>query len=253
MGDDRGVTSVIPPNSRLVMAHGAGSSSDFLRSAFPPEAVGVAECVMVDDRTGNLAHVMNRIAAMATPDRPTVLGGVSLGAHAAAALLARGDLPEHVVGGLLVMPAWTGEPGPTADMTAAAAAALESLGPSEVLAHLDPDDWVTPLLASAWAQRSPDDLVAELRRASQSPGPTEQQLRDIQVPVAIVALRDDPLHPQSVATSWAALIPQAEVVVLDRAEPTNLAAFARAAARAFGALSDQTAVSSSSSSSPSST
>ncbi len=239
MGNDRSVTSVISPNSRLVMAHGAGSSSDFLRRAFPVQDLGVAQCSAVDDRTGTVTAVMNLLASAATPDRPTILGGVSLGAHAAAALLGRRDLPPHVVGGLLVMPAWTGAPDRIAGLTAAAADALAALGPDEVLAELDPHDWVTPLLAQAWALRTREELVSELRAASHSPGPTEDQLRAIEVPVAVVALRDDPLHPLSVATAWAGLIPRAELVVLDRAQPgEGLPVFARSAARAFDALSD---------------
>ena len=64
-------------------------------------------------------------------------------------------------------------------------------------------------------------------------------MRAIEVPVAVVALRDDPLHPLSVATAWAGLIPRAELVVLDRAQPgEGLPVFARSAARAFDALSD---------------
>lgn len=240
MGDDRDVTSVIPPHSRLVLAHGAGSSAEFLSRAFPASEVGVGECVALDDRSGRLTSVMNSLAAAATPDRPTVLGGVSLGAHAAATLLSRSDLPGHVVGGLLVMPAWTGSPGRTAQLTGAAADALAALGPEEVLAELDPHDWVTPLLAQAWAVRTGADLVKELRAASDSPGPTEDQLRAIDVPVAVIALREDPLHPLSVATAWAEMIPRAELVVLDRAAPgEGLAVFARSAARAFEALSAQ--------------
>lgn len=39
------------------MAHGAGSSADFLAAAFPAEALGVAEGRYVDDRTGSLGAV----------------------------------------------------------------------------------------------------------------------------------------------------------------------------------------------------
>lgn len=232
-----GVTSVIPDYSRLVIAHGAGSCGDFLRSAFPPELLGVADVVPVEDRTGDVGHVMNALAAAATPDRPTIIAGVSLGAHAAAMLLARPDVPPHVVAGLLVMPAWVGSGSATADMTAAAAEALSVLGPDGVLAELDPNDWVTPLLAHAWALRSPAELVAELDSAARSPGPTEAQLNTIAVPVALVGLLDDPLHPLSVAAHWQSAIPRAELATLERTQPGEaLSAFASAAAEALKRL-----------------
>lgn len=216
------------------MAHGAGSSSDFLAAAFPAETLGVADCRYVDDRSGSIGAVMSGLASEATPDRPTILGGVSLGAHAAARLLARADLPPHVVGGLLVMPAWTGAPDSVAALTAAAAEALAALGPAGVLAELDPTDWVTPLLAAAWRSRTPAALVAELATAADQPGPEPEMFTRIRVPVAVIALRDDPLHPQAVAAQWVESIDNAVLRTLGRAEPQDdLPAFGRAAGDAL--------------------
>ena len=235
MGSVTSAMSHSASDCRLVMAHGAGSESAFLAEAFPAELVGVLDTRFVDDRTGRIGAVMSAIAAAATPDRPAILGGVSLGAHGAARLLARADRPPHVVAGLLVMPAWTGSPERVADMTGAAAEALEVLGPAGVLAELNPDDWVTPLLQRAWSRRRPAALVAELRTAAEQAGPTDEELRAIAVPVGVVALRDDPLHPVSVARHWAEKIPRATVVELDRGEPgTGLACFGRAARVALG-------------------
>lgn len=227
-------------DSCLVMAHGAGSSSGFLIDAFPPERLGCAELRPIDDRTGRIAAVMNALAAATPRRRPSVLGGVSLGGHAAARLLARPDLPRCIGAGVIVMPAWTGPPGPVAGLTAAAAEALAVLGPDGVLAELDPSDWVTPQLERAWRLRAPRELVSELRTASEQAGPSESELRRISVPVAIVALRDDPLHPASVARAWAELIPSARVVVIERATPgEDLTAFADAAADALADLVGQ--------------
>ena len=77
------------------------------------------------------------------------------------------------------MPAWTGSPERVANMTGAAAEALEVLGPTGVLAELDPTDWVTPLLQRAWYGRSPAALVAELRTAAEQAGPTDEELREL--------------------------------------------------------------------------
>lgn len=231
MSHDGRVSSVMPSDCRLVMAHGAGSESTFLAEAFPATSAGVADTRYVDDRTGRLGPVMTALAAAATTDLPTILGGVSLGAHGAARLLSRPDLPGHIVAGLLVMPAWTGPPDRVADMTGAAAQAVDVLGPDGVLAELDPDDWVTSLLTRAWGKRSADALVSELRTAADQPGPTDDQLSAITVPVVLVALRDDPLHPVQVAQHWAELIPRAHVVKLGREEPADdLTVFGRAAA-----------------------
>ncbi len=236
MGHHGGMTSVPFAQCRVVLAHGAGSSSRFLERAFPAEALGAAECRYLDDRTGRIGEVMTGLAAAAPPPRPTVLGGVSLGAHATARLLARPDLPAHVVGGLVVMPAWTGPPGRVADMTAAAADAVAALGTAGVLAELDPDDWVTPLLAGAWAERTDGDLVAELAAAATQPGPDEEMLRRIRVPVGIVALGDDPLHPESVARRWHDLIPHSALLQIPRSEPaTDLSVFGATAGRALAA------------------
>lgn len=228
------VSSVMLSESRLVMAHGAGSGSEFLSVAFAADQVGVAQTGFVDDRTGKVGAVMTRLARAATDPAPTILGGVSLGGHAAARLLARADLPGHVVAGLIVMPAWSGQPGRVAGMTGAAADALAALGPAGVLGELDPHDWVTPLLARAWALRTPQDLVAELRAAADSAGPTEEELAAIRVPVGIVALADDPLHPAAVARAWQRTIPRAVLVELGREAPAgDLGAFGRAAKAAL--------------------
>lgn len=234
MGEHGHVSCVIPQNCRLVMAHGAGSDSGFLSQAFTAGDMGVTDTRFVDDRTGLITAVMNGLAAAATPDRPTVLGGVSLGAHAAARLLARHDRPQHIVAGVLVMPAWTSGPDRLADLTSAAADALAALGPEGVLAELDPHDWVTPLLRTAWSRRQPSALVAELRTAALQPGPTRQELGAIEIPVVILALRDDPLHPIQVARSWQQWIPRAHIVELDRGAPDgDLAVFGRRAAEAL--------------------
>lgn len=219
---------------RLVLAHGAGSDARFLELAFPADRLGVRETVVVDDRTGRIDRIMTALAHAAADPVPTILGGVSLGAHAAAALLARPDLPRHVVAGLLVMPAWTGHPDPVADLTHAAGDALAVLGPEGVLAELDPDDWVTPQLARAWAHRTAADLVQELLTAATQDAPDAAAMASISVPCAIVALADDPLHPVSVATRWQQLIPTSEQVSIPREGPGDgLWVFATAAREAL--------------------
>lgn len=217
-----------------VLAHGAGSGSRFLQRAFPADRLGMAHVRCLDDRTGNVARVARMLRAACPDDRHVIVGGVSLGAHAAAGLLASRHRPAQVRAGLLVMPAWTGPPDVVADLTATAADAVASLGPEGVLADLDPSDWVTAELADAWAWRDPGELSAELREAARQPAPTKSDLAAIDVPVAVVALAGDPLHPESVARRWAELIPAAGVAVLGRDEPaSDRAVFADAACDAL--------------------
>jgi pimeloyl-ACP methyl ester carboxylesterase len=225
----------------VVLAHGAGSAADFLAAAFPADRLGVAACGYCDDRTGTVDQVAAALAAAArATEGPVIIGGVSLGAHAAAQVLSHAP-SGNVVGGILCMPAWTGAPDRVASMTAAAADALEVLGIDGVLAELDPGDWVTPQLAHAWSLRAEPDLVTEMRAAAGQPAPTRRDLAGIRVPVGIVALSDDPLHPASVAAEWHRAISASGLVTIDRASPAaDLAVFADAAGGALRLAQDAT-------------
>lgn len=216
-----------------VWAHGAGSSATFLSRAFPSDRLGVAESVYLDDRTGDVSAIEASLRkAVESRPGPVVLGGVSLGAHAVARSLS--DPPANVVGAILCLPAWTGPAAFVAGLTATAAEAINRLGIYGVLSELPEDDWVTRELADAWSERSDAELVAELERAARQPGPSVEQLRSISVPVAIVGMTDDPLHPASVAAQWGREIARSDVRSLSRDEPQkNLAAFADFARRAL--------------------
>ncbi|MDA9913161.1 alpha/beta hydrolase [Candidatus Nanopelagicales bacterium] len=218
-----------------ILAHGAGSSGEFLARAFPADRLGVADCIYLDDRTGDINRIQENLrSAVQDTDAPVLLGGVSLGAHAAAMVLS--DPPSNVVGGLLILPAWSGANQPVADLTAIAAEAVRSLGSQGVLQELPTTDWVTEQLSLAWARRTDESLVNELATAAEQPGPTLAQLRTIPVPVGLVKLQQDPLHPATVAELWSREIPAASVTQLLRDEPApDLAVFADAARAALRA------------------
>lgn len=223
--------AVDPPIA--VLAHGAASSSGFLAQAFPADRLGVGSCAYLDDRTGSVSQIRASLRkTIERLDAPVIVGGVSIGSHAAAQLLA--DPPLNVIGAVLCLPAWTGAPESVADMTGVAAEAVAVLGQAGVLAELPEEDWVTEQLREAWAQRSDAELTAELRMASKQPGPTSAQLRAIRVPVGLVHIDNDPLHPASVAAQWAREIPRSAVASVGRAAPgEDLAIFADAARRAL--------------------
>jgi pimeloyl-ACP methyl ester carboxylesterase len=218
-----------------ILAHGAGSSADFLACAFPADRLGVSRAHYLENRTGDVQQIKAALLTAARDiDAPVLLGGVSLGAHAAT--LALPHAPKNVVGGVLALPAWTGSGQPVAELTAVAAEAIAALGTAEILTQLPPADWVTHHLRLAWAQRTDAELARELANAAQQDGPSLANLRGITVPVGLVKLEDDPLHPAAVADLWAREIPAASTMGLARDEPgTDLAVFADAARAALRA------------------
>jgi pimeloyl-ACP methyl ester carboxylesterase len=195
-----------------VVLPGAGSSADFVRRAFlrPLRAAGYAliapEPVPGPDLVRAAFRSLDAAAAEHGP-RLRLVGGVSLGAQTAARWTA-GSRPE-LDGVLLVLPAWTGPPAAVAAATAASADLVERLGTAGALAAAGTAvGWVAAELAAAWPAYG-DRLAPSLRAAAAAPGPTPAELAALPVPAGLVAFRDDPLHPASVAAEWAAAIPRA--------------------------------------------
>lgn len=225
-----------------VLAHGAGSDADFVLRAFPAPALGVDEVVALQDRTGDPVAVAASIEAAVRrmedtePRTRLVVGGVSLGAHAAARWCGEraGRRPAALV---LALPAWTGAPGAVAAATRAASRHVAERGVARALADLAADpalvgDWVLEELTRAWPGYGDALLPAALARAGESPGPGLGRLRLLQVPAAVVALADDPLHPAAVAEEWAAALPHALLAVVPRHAPAaDRAVLGRAAGR----------------------
>src|SRR5262249_44474304 len=117
---------------------------------------------------------------------------------------------------LLALPAWVGEPGsaPAAVAAAATAAALRTDGLVVTIerTRAEVPGWLGSELARAW-RRYGDGLADSLGTAGGTPGPTEAMLARLRVPVGLVGLSDDPVHPLSVARRWQALLPRSALVV----------------------------------------
>jgi len=201
-----------------LLAHGAGSCPETALRLLGPAVPEDVEAVAVDAR-GTARDVVARLSDAALGNDVVLVGGISLGAHAAV-------LWSSVAGGahelLLVMPAWTGEPADVSALTAATADDVEAFGTERVLASITAlagDDWVLDELQRGW--RTYDDvlLATTLRAAASSPGPTPEVLAAVTARTAVVALADDPLHPEAVARSWAALVPGAQLGVVPRHAP----------------------------------
>lgn len=149
-------------------------------------------------------------------------GGVSLGGHIATGWALRD--PGRCAGLLVALPAWTGVPGdaPASVAGIAAARAVGSAGVESALgsARAGAPAWLADELDRAWRGYGPA-LADSLRVAAATPGPGLDELRGLDLPVGVVALTDDPLHPLDVARAWAGALPRAALVT------TTLAAIGR--------------------------
>lgn len=198
--------------------HGTGSTAEFLTRAFGP-AVTDRDWALIahDDRTGQMDAMVAALAECTVDPAVAVIGGVSLGAHAAAAFAARTGWRGGL---LLVMPAWSGQAGDVARLTSQTADRIAARGVEPVLAdieaHAAPGDWVVAELIRAWRSYPPHTLIDCMRAAGSQSAPTPEELASIRARTVVVGLRDDPTHPVSVAGQWADSIPGARLALLDR-------------------------------------
>ena len=203
-----------------LLAHGAGSCPETALRLLGPAVPQGVEPVAIDAR-GTVGDIVARLDDAARGKDVVLVGGVSLGAHAAALWSSATGAESEL---LLVMPAWSGGPDDVAALTAATADDVEAFGIDRVLAAITAlagDDWVLAELRRGW--RTYDDvlLAATLRAAASSAGPTPTALAAITAPTAVVGLDDDPLHPAEVARSWASLVPGAQLAVVGRHTPKD--------------------------------
>jgi pimeloyl-ACP methyl ester carboxylesterase len=215
-----------------LLAHGAGSCPETAVRLLGPAVPAGVDVRAVDSR-GTVDEVVAELARAAAGHEVALVGGISLGAHAAALWASRGGATVELV---LAMPAWTGPPDEVAALTAASADDVGTIGVARLLARIssvaDPDDWVLDELRRGWTRYDDDLLARTLRSAATSPGPTVRELGRIGARTVVVALDDDPLHPLEVARRWSAAIPGAGLAVVARDAPrTDRGALGRAARR----------------------
>lgn len=221
----------------VLLVHGAGSCPATARRLLAPL---VTDRYVAPDVRGGTEETVAVVDALVREHRPSLLAGISLGAHALAVWAARTGATVPLA---LVMPAWTGAPDDVAAATSVAADDLAAHGRDGVLARLHDDpaargDWVVAELARAWPTYTDAELVRALRSAAGSAGPGRDELRRVQAPTAVVALADDPLHPTAVAEEWARLIPGATITTVPRSAPgADPASLGRAAVEGLSRLS----------------
>lgn len=221
------VTEIGPEGSpALLVLHGVGSSSRFVREAFA-QAVGDAGWrLLAADLRGHgastalpvpSAHGFDRhvddVTALATRFSPDVVGGISLGAHAAVGAAVAG-VPCRAV--LACLPAWTGRAVPGVGPHAAVAAEVAAVGVGGMVARFRSDTtmvpWLREVLVRDWPSHDPASLAAALTALDGAQAPTSTELSELPVPLALVGWPDDPGHPLAVARDWARVATRAHLV-----------------------------------------
>lgn len=227
--------------TRALLLPGSGSDEVFLRAVFAPAlaTLGVELVAAVPAPSNVVRAGLQAVDRAAAQPGPLLVGGISLGAAVAAswALAHRG----RTEGLLLVMPAWWGDPtgSPAAASARGSAAALRRDGLTRVLAAVasSAPRWVSDELARAWGRYGGGDpvaLAAALETAAGYVAPTEAELAGLDVPVGLVAVTDDPLHPPAVALRATGVLPRAACEQLRLSEVgADPAAAGHAAVRAL--------------------
>jgi pimeloyl-ACP methyl ester carboxylesterase len=199
-----------------VLLPGTASDELFVRTVFetPLAQVGLH---LTAPATATVDEHLEALDAAWT-GTPVVVGGISLGAHVAAAWAVRH--PERCAGLLVALPAWHGPAGnaPAALAARASATVVHRDGVDAALVGVD--GWLGAELSRAWRRHGPR-LAGTLRAAADSTAPTAAELAGLRIPAGIAACTDDPIHPLEVAQSWTSALQQAAL------QTTTLTAFGK--------------------------
>ena len=208
----------------VIALPGTGFDAQFSRRAFSLLAAELsARLVAVDPRPGHLLEGflgdVNGVLeeALQTGER-VVIVGTSIGAIAACRIalqetrrenaLAAGSSPLAAV--VALMAPWTGEgfhTAPAALSAAATAASLDELGIAKVRATMvaSSPHWLSALQDPCW-ERYGDELAVLMREVAATPSLSLAEFTRIRIPVGVVCVDDDPLHPANVGQEWAAAL-----------------------------------------------
>lgn len=206
----------------ILLLHGVGSSSRFLEEAFGAPLREAGWRVLAADLRGHgrseplfdpADHAFDRhvddVLAITRVLRPDVVGGVSLGGHAAVGAVAAGA-PCRAA--LACLPAWSGRAVPGEGPHAAVAQEVAEVGVTGMLARFDGDremvPWLREVLLRDWASHDPASLTAALVSLDGGQAPTSDEVASLPVPLAVVGWPDDPGHPLAIAEDWAATAPR---------------------------------------------
>ncbi len=222
-----------PDAPAWVVAHGVGSSARFVVEAFAgPVARADRRLVAYDLRGHGASSVAREVAdhhldvhaqdltrvVESCEGEVEVVGGISLGAHAAVRAVADGARCATVLAGL---PAWTGRALPGDGPHAAIAARLAVAGVAGHLAAIEADAalpaWLKRTLLADQPRHDPASLAAVLTSLDGGVAPTVEELASLTVPLAVVGWPGDPGHPLEVAERWAASAARGALIVMSMA------------------------------------
>ncbi|PSL56261.1 hypothetical protein B0I31_10310 [Saccharothrix carnea] len=191
-------------SSRAVLLPGTASDEVFVASVFASPLAEAGFTLVAPASRGVREHFEALDAAW--DGTPLVVGGVSLGAHVAAAWAVRH--PERCAGVLVALPAWHGpaDGAPAASAALASASVVEAEGVESALTGVD--GWLGGELRRAWP-RYGSRLADALREVAGSTAPTLAELGGLTAPVGVAACTDDPIHPLDVAREWVGALPRA--------------------------------------------
>lgn len=218
--------------SAVVIAHGAGSSARFIVDAFAGPVLASGRCLVAFDLRGHggsdpardpVDHHLEvhaadlRAVATSVAGPIEVVGGVSLGGHAAVRAVASGDVTCGVV--LACLPAWTGKAVDGVGPHAVVAAEVREVGIAAVIARLeaatDLPRWLREVLVRDYRSHDPGSLTAALLALDGGLAPDAEEVGRLPVPLAALGWPDDPGHPLAVARHWADLAPTSALRVLE--------------------------------------
>jgi pimeloyl-ACP methyl ester carboxylesterase len=210
----------------VVIAHGAGSSARFIVDAFAGPVLASGRRLVTFDLRGHggsdpardpahhhldvhAADVRTVVSSVVGPI--DVVGGVSLGGHAAVRAVASRRVRGEVV--LACLPAWTGLADAGVGPHAAVATEVRAVGIAAVIARLeaatDLPTWLRKVLVRDYRSHDPASLTAALLSLDGGVAPGSEELASLQRPLAAVGWPEDPGHPLSVVRHWVDLAPVA--------------------------------------------
>lgn len=210
----------------MVVAHGVGSSARFVVDAFGAPVVGAGLRLVAYDLRGHgesgvvrdpADHAFERqvedVHAVAEAVGARLVGGVSLGGHAAVGYAARGGDVDAVVA---CLPAWTGRAVPGEGPHAAVAAEVAEVGVGALIERFRSDTvmqpWLRRVLVRDWSVHDAASLRAALIALDGALAPTDAELAALPVPLGVVGWPGDPGHPLDVARAWADRAPRGVLV-----------------------------------------
>lgn len=223
-------------DTTLVMLPGTGSDAAFVRTAFQAAATAAHWRLRAiepepDDLVAGYRRALGDAARDARAEHPghrLLVGGVSIGAAVAVRWVLDGGSDARagagreagdsagddagVDGVVAVMPAWTGAPdsAPAAVLARTSAAMLRRDGLEVTLDGMAATSpaWLARTLARSWRAQWPH-LPDALEEAAAHRSPTEADLAALAIPVAVVGVTNDPVHPVDVAHRWTSALRRA--------------------------------------------